>query len=282
MPAAANDELYMLSPATMPSLVAGGQHDLHPEMGIGGVHTPNKDVPSASPVAGEELDEVKAIQLAQSGNHAGFEYLYRRHSRRVHGLFLRMLRNVTEAEDLTQEVFLLVFRKFHTFRGESAFSTWLHRLAVNLALMHLRRKRPPSVAFEANAETDDDPIFPSIECGAPDLSLEGSVDRITLQRCITRLPAGCRLVFVLFDIQGYQHSEIAEIIGRTVGDSKSQLHKARKRLRVMLHELQREKARDDRITTAQTLSRVSTLRKKTLGTTPDSSSRILAPTEAVS
>jgi RNA polymerase sigma-70 factor (ECF subfamily) len=192
-----------------------------------------------------------------------------------------MLRNVTEAEDLTQEVFLLVFRKFHTFRGESAFSTWLHRLAVNLALMHLRRKRPPSVAFEANAETDDDPIFPSIECGAPDLSLEGSVDRITLQRCITRLPAGCRLVFVLFDIEGYQHSEIAEIIGRTVGDSKSQLHKARKRLRVMLHELQREKARDDRITTAQTLSRVSKLRKKTLGTTPDSSSRILAPTEAV-
>lgn len=281
MPAAANNELYMLSPATTPRLVAGGQHDLHPEMCIGGDHTPNKAVPSTSPVAGEELDEVTAIQLAHNGNHAGFEYLYRRHSRRVHGLFLRMLRNVTEAEDLTQEVFLLVFRKFHTFRGESAFSTWLHRLAVNLALMHLRRKRPPSVAFEANAETDDDPISPSIECGAPDLSLEGSVDRITLQRCITRLPAGCRLVFVLYDIQGYQHSEIAEIIGRTVGDSKSQLHKARKRLRVMLHELQREKARDDRITTSQTLSRLSTLRKKTLGATSDSSSRILVPTEAV-
>jgi RNA polymerase sigma-70 factor, ECF subfamily len=281
MPATADNELYMLSPATMPRLVAGAQHDLHPEMCIGADHTPNKAVPSASPVAGEELDEVTAIQLARNGNHAGFEYLYRRHKRRVHGLFLRMLRNAIEAEDLTQEVFLLVFRKFHTFRGESAFSTWLHRLAVNLALMHLRRKRPPSVAFEANAETDNDTISPSIECGAPDLSLEGSVDRITLERCITRLPAGCRLVFVLYDIQGYQHSEIAEIIGRTVGDSKSQLHKARKRLRVMLHELQREKARDDRITTSQTLSRLSTLRKKTLGTTSDSSARILAPTEAV-
>jgi RNA polymerase sigma-70 factor, ECF subfamily len=262
MPATANNELYMLSPATMPRLVAGGQHDLRSEMCIGADRTPNKAVPSASPDAGEDLDELKAIQLAHNGNHAGFEYLYRRHSRRVHGLFLRMLRNVTEAEDLTQEVFLLVFRKFHTFRGESAFSTWLHRLAVNLALMHLRRKRPPSVAFEANAETDDDTISPSIECGAPDLSLEGSVDRITLQRCITRLPAGCRLVFVLYDIQGYQHSEIAEIIGRTVGDSKSQLHKARKRLRLMLYEFQREKARAARLVAAQTRLRVSALRKK--------------------
>jgi RNA polymerase sigma-70 factor (ECF subfamily) len=281
MPATAHNELYMLSPAPMPRLVAGGQHDLRSEMCPAAAHTPHTAAPSASPVAGAELDEVTAIQLAHNGNHAGFEYLYHRHKRRVHGLFMRMLRSATEAEDLTQEVFLLVLRKFYTFRGESAFSTWLHRLAVNLALMHLRKKRPLSVAFEGGAERDDDPISPSIECGAPDLSLEGSVDRIHLQRCITRLPAGCRLVFVLYDIQGYQHSEIAEIIGRTVGDSKSQLHKARKRLRVMLHEPQREKARDDRIMTAQTLSRVSTLRKKTLGTTSDSSSRILAPTEAV-
>jgi len=281
MPATANNELQMLSPATMPRLVAGSQHDLRSEMCLGADLTPNKALRSASPVTVEELDEVKAIQLAHNGNHAGFEYLYRRHKRRVYGLFLRMLRNATEAEDLTQEVFLLVFRKFHTFRGESTFSTWLHRLAVNLALMHLRKKRPPSVAFEANAETDDDHISPSIECGAPDLLLEGSVDRITLQRCITRLPAGCRLVFVLYDIQGYQHGEIAEIIGRTVGDSKSQLHKARKRLRVMLHEFQREKARATRMMAAQTRSRVSTLRKKLLGAALDSNSSILAATEPV-
>ncbi len=281
MSATADNELYTLSPATMPRLVAGGRHDVRSEMCLEADHTPNKAVPSAPPVAVEELDEVKAIQLAHNGNHAGFEYLYRQHKRRVYGLFLRMLRNATEAEDLTQEVFLLVFRKFHTFRGESAFSTWLHRLAVNLALMHLRRKRLPSVAFETTAETDDDHISPSIGCGAPDLLLEGSVDRITLQRCITRLPAGCRLVFVLYDIQGYQHGEIAEIIGRTVGDSKSQLHKARKRLRVMLHELRREKARASRMMAAQTHSRVSTLRKKLLGTTSDSNSSTLAVAESV-
>jgi RNA polymerase sigma-70 factor (ECF subfamily) len=202
MPATANNELQMLSPATMPRPVAGGPHDLRSEI-PGADHAPNKAVSSAFPVAGEELDEVEAIQLAHNGNHAGFECLYRRHSRRVHSLCLRMLRNATEAEDLGQEVFLLVFRKFHTFRGESAFSTWLHRLAVNLALMHLRRKCPPRVAFEVSAEVDDDHISPSIEFGVPDLLLEGSVDRIHLQRCITRLPAGCRLVFVLYDIQGY-------------------------------------------------------------------------------
>jgi RNA polymerase sigma-70 factor (ECF subfamily) len=193
-----------------------------------------------------------------------------------------MLRNATEAEDLTQEVFLLVFRKFHTFRGESAFSTWLHRLAVNLVLMHLRRKCPPGVAIEASVETDDDHLSPSMEIGAPDLLQQGSVDRLHLERCITRLPAGCRLVFVLFDIEGYQHSEIAEIIGRTVGDSKSQLHKARKRLRVLLHELQREKAREQRMRATQMHPRVSALRKKPLGKSSDSNSRLLAITDSVS
>jgi RNA polymerase sigma-70 factor (ECF subfamily) len=274
--------LQILSPATVPRPVAGGPHELHSEMCLGADHTPTKAVSPASPVVGEGRCEAEAIQLAQNGNHAGFEYLYRRHSRRVYSLCLRMLRNATEAEDLTQEVFLLVFRKFHTFRGESAFSTWLHRLAVNLVLMHLRRKCPPRVAIEASVETDDDHISPSIEIGAPDLLLQGSVDRIHLERCITRLPAGCRLVFVLFDIEGYQHSEVAEIIGRSVGDSKSQLHKARKRLRVLLHELQREKARDQRMTTAQMHSRVSPLKRKTLGKSSDCNSRMLPITESVS
>jgi RNA polymerase sigma-70 factor (ECF subfamily) len=240
MPATANNQLKMPTAVTMPRSVTVGPHELHSERCPGTDRTPNEVVPSASPVAGERLDEVEAIRRAHNGNHAGFEYLYRRHSRRVYGLCLRMLRNATEAEDLTQDVFLLVFRKFHTFRGESAFSTWLHRLTVNLVLMHLRRKCPPRVAIEASVETDDDHSSPSTEIGAPDLLLQGSVDRIHLERCITRLPAGCRLVFVLYDIEGYQH------------DSKSQLHKARKRLRVLLHELQREKARDQRIRTAQT------------------------------
>jgi RNA polymerase sigma-70 factor (ECF subfamily) len=282
MSATANNALQMLPAATLPRSVAGGPHELHSELGPGADRAPNEAVPSAYTAAGEARQEAQAIELAHNGNHAGFEYLYRRHSRRVFSLCLRMLRNATEAEDLTQEVFLLVFRKFHTFRGESAFSTWLHRLAVNLVLMHLRRKCPGKVTIEAGVETDDDHISPSLEIGAPDLLLEGSVDRLHLERCITRLPAGCRLVFVLFDIEGYQHSEIAEIIGRSVGDSKSQLHKARKRLRVLLHELQREKARDQRIATAEMHSRVSASRKKTLGKSSDSHSRMLAITEPVS
>jgi RNA polymerase sigma-70 factor (ECF subfamily) len=168
-----------------------------------------------------------------------------------------MLGNTAEAEDLTQETFLLLLRKIHTFRGESAFSTWLHRLAVNLVLMRLRKKSPPIISIEAASDTDDETASPSIDIGAPDLLLEGSIDRINLERCLKRLPAGYRAIFVLHDIQGYQHKEIAEILGRSVGVSKSQLHKARARLRELLHEVQREKARDERMTALNFNSRSS-------------------------
>jgi RNA polymerase sigma-70 factor (ECF subfamily) len=178
-----------------------------------------------------------------------YEYLYRLHSRRVYALCLRMVRDTAEAEDLTQEAFLLLIRKIHTFRGESAFSTWLHRLAVNLVLMRLRKKSLPVVSIEAILDPDDESSPPrSLELGAPDLILEGVIDRINLQRCIQRLPAGSRKVFVLHDIQGYRHREIANLLGRSVGDSKSQLHKARKRLRESLREFQRDKACDERFT----------------------------------
>jgi RNA polymerase sigma-70 factor, ECF subfamily len=189
----------------------------------------------------------EAIRLAQQGDSGAFETIYRQHSRRVYALCLRMLRDPTEAEDLVQDVFVLLFRKIHTFRGESAFSTWLHRLAVNLVLMRLRKKSPPTVSIEVTADLDDESRSPSIDIGAPDLLLEGSIDRVSLERCIGQLPAGYRAIFVLHDIQGYQHNEIAEIVGRSVGDSKSQLHKARMRLRELLHEVQRERARDERL-----------------------------------
>jgi RNA polymerase sigma-70 factor (ECF subfamily) len=201
----------------------------------------------AFPCASEKLCEAEAIQRARNGDREVFEYLYRLHSRRVYAVCLRMVGNTAEAEDLTQETFLLLLRKIHTFRGESAFSTWLHRLAVNLVLMRLRKKSPPIVSIEAASDPDDETASPSIDIGAPDLLLEGSIDRINLERCLKRLPAGYRAVFVLHDIQGYQHNEIAEITGRSVGVSKSQLHKARTRLRELLHELQREKARDERM-----------------------------------
>jgi RNA polymerase sigma-70 factor (ECF subfamily) len=203
------------------------------------------------------MSEAEAIRRAQGGDRTVFEYLYQLHSRRVYSVCLRMVGNTAEAEDLTQEVFLLLLRKIHTFRGESAFSTWLHRLAVNLVLMRLRKKSPPIVPIEATLGPDDETVSPSIDIGVPDLLLEGSIDRINLERCIQRLPVGYRSIFVLHDIQGYEHNEIAEILGRSVGDSKSQLHKARTRLREQLHEHQRDEARDKRLAAAKLRSRSS-------------------------
>jgi len=206
-----------------------------------------KAAPPVSSVATDTLSEAQVMQRARDGDRTAFEYLYRLHSRRVYVVCLRMLADPTEAEDLTQDAFLLLFRKIHTFRGESAFSTWLHRLVVNLVLMRLRKKSPPIVSIEATPDPDDDTYSPNIDMGAPDLSLEGSIDRINLERCIGQLPAGYRTMFVLHDVQGYEHREIAEMLGRSVGDSKSQLHKARTRLRELLHEVQREKAREERL-----------------------------------
>jgi RNA polymerase sigma-70 factor (ECF subfamily) len=207
--------------------------------------------PSSSSIAGYKLNEAEAIRRAQVGDQLMFEHLYRLHSRRVYALCLRMAGNTTEAEDLTQEVFLLLLRKIHTFRGDSAFSTWLHRLTVNLVLMHLRRKSLPVVSIEANPDPDQNGDSPTNDIGEPDLLLEGSIDRINLQRCIEQLPAGYRTMFVLHDIEGYRHIEIAEMLGRSIGASKSQLHKARLRLRELLHESKRQKARDERMTTVK-------------------------------
>jgi RNA polymerase sigma-70 factor, ECF subfamily len=216
---------------------------------------PSKTAPPVSPITSDKPSEAEAIRRAQSGDPLMFEHLYRLHNRRVHALCLRMVGNTTEAEDLTQEAFLLLLRKIHTFRGESAFSTWLHRLAANLVLMRLRKKSPPVISIEANPDPDENAGLPTIDVGVPDLLLEGSIDRINLERCIKQLPTGYRTMFVLHDIQGYRHNEIAEIVGRSVGVSKSQLHKARMRLRELLHEFRRERARDERLTAVKLRSR---------------------------
>ncbi len=216
---------------------------------ISGELKPHK--PDSSPVS-------EAIRLAQHGDRRAFEIIYQEHSRRVYALCLRMLGDPIEAEDRVQDVFVLLLRKIHTFRGESAFSTWLHRLAVNLVLMRLRKKSPPMVSIEATTDLEDETSSPTIDLGAPDLMLEGSVDRVNLERCIERLPAGYRAMFILHDVQGYQHTEIAAMVGRSVGDSKSQLHKARMRLRELLHEVQREKLRDERLAGRKLRSRSRT------------------------
>jgi RNA polymerase sigma-70 factor (ECF subfamily) len=201
----------------------------------------------ASPVDSDKLIEAQAIARAQQGDKAMFEFLYRLHSPRVFAVCLHMVGDVADAEDLTQEAFLLLFRKIHTFRGESAFSTWLHRLVVNLVLMRLRRKSLPEVSIEGPADPNKDSIALSIDLGAPDLLMEGTLDRINLARCIEQLPVGYRTAFVLHDVQGYKHSEIGGILGCSAGGSKSQLHKARTRLRELLHELQRGKSREERV-----------------------------------
>ena len=192
-----------------------------------------------------DLSEPEAIRLAQQGDAAAFACLYRLHSRRVYALCLRMVGNTAEAEDLTQEAFLQLFRKIATFRGESAFSTWLHRLAVNVVLMRLRRKSGTEASLEEITEPDEEGSARR-DFGTPDLRLAGSIDRVNLQRAVEQLPPGYKAIFVLHDVQGYEHNEIADIMGCSIGNSKSQLHKARMRLRELLHEAIREKAREER------------------------------------
>ena len=187
------------------------------------------------PQAGE-MAESEMIHRAKRRDAAAFESLYRLHSRRIYALCLRMLGNISEAEDLTQEAFLQLFRKIHLFRGESAFSTWLHRMAVNLVLMRLRRKAPPQVSLEGAMEISDASAQSFREIGRDDLSLDASIDRVCLERAVAQLPACYRLVFELHDVQGYKHTEIAEMMDCSVGTSKAQLHRAHKKLRVLLRE----------------------------------------------
>jgi RNA polymerase sigma-70 factor (ECF subfamily) len=157
-----------------------------------------------------------------------------------------MVNNPADAEDLMQEAFLQLFRKIGTFRGESAFSTWLHRMTVNVVLMRLRKKSLPTDSLEETLDPDLENSSPKRDIGAPDLRLSGAVDRVNLERSVEQLPPGYRTVFVLHDVQGYEHNEIADIMGCSVGNSKSQLHKARTRLRELLQEQIRDQARQER------------------------------------
>ena len=194
----------------------------------------------AKKIIASGLSEAEAIERAKGGDAESFEALYGLHKRRVYSLCLRMTSNTAEAEDLTQEAFLQLYRKIATFRGESAFSTWLHRLSVNVVLMHLRKKGLPVVSLEEATEGDED--TPKKDFGADDPVLSGSVDRLRLQNAVEQLPPGYRSIFVLHDIEGYEHNEIAAMVGCSIGNSKSQLHKARMKLREFLKTSRAEKA----------------------------------------
>jgi RNA polymerase sigma-70 factor (ECF subfamily) len=190
---------------------------------------------------GSDSNEAEAIERAKAGDGEAFQALYDKHKRRVYSLCLRMTANTAEAEDLTQEAFLQLYRKIATFRGESAFSTWLHRLSVNVVLMHLRKKNLPVVSLEETTQGGEEDT-PKKDFGTEDLALAGSIDRLQLQKAVDDLPPGYRTIFVLHDIEGYEHNEIATIVGCSIGNSKSQLHKARMKLRDLLKMNRAEKA----------------------------------------
>jgi RNA polymerase sigma-70 factor, ECF subfamily len=178
------------------------------------------------------LSADKAIRLFHQGDIQAFESIYRTYCEFVHRICLRMLRDPVEADDAAQDVFVCVFRKINTFRGESAFSSWLYRLTTNSVLMRFRKRKHTWISLEERGD-DDGASYSEIE--AVDLNLSGVLDRIDLQSAIAVLPNGYKTAFVLHDIQGYDHREIAKMFGCSTGNSKSQLHKARLRLRSLLY-----------------------------------------------
>lgn len=173
--------------------------------------------------------DLQLARAAAAGDVAAFEKLYEQHNKRVYSLCFRMLGNASQAEDLTQEVFLQVFKKLSSFRGDSAFTTWLHRLTVNQVLMHFRKR---GVKLEHTSEEGD--FTNVVETPLQSTRRISMVDRLALEKAISELPPGYRTVFVLHDVQGYEHEEIANLLDVSIGTSKSQLHKARMRLREFL------------------------------------------------
>jgi len=177
--------------------------------------------------------ERSLVQRAQAGDEQAFAMLFQGHKKRVYSVCLLMTKDIAEAEDLTQEAFLQVFRSVGSFRGDSAFSTWLYRVAVNTVLMKLRRRKsPPIVSLDEPVSSES----PSLrrDVGRADPRLSGAIDRIALRRAMRELPEGCRQIFALHEVQGYQHHEIAKMLDCSVGNSKSQLHKAKMKMRDLL------------------------------------------------
>jgi RNA polymerase sigma-70 factor (ECF subfamily) len=178
------------------------------------------------------------IKRAQQGDSDAFATLFHSHKTRIYSLCLRMTNNTAEAEDLAQDAFLQVFRKLSSFRGDSALSTWLYRIAVNTVLMHFRRKTPCRISLDEPIRSQDDTKSVRREYGTRDGRLDSVVSRVALTRAISELPEGYRAIFLLHEVEGYQHREIAKLLGCSVGNSKSQLHKAKLRIRDFLTNVQ--------------------------------------------
>jgi RNA polymerase sigma-70 factor (ECF subfamily) len=184
---------------------------------------------AAQPPPAGRTAEAALVERARRGDLGAFEEIYRAHSGKINGLLLRMVGNPADAEDLLQEVFLAAHRKLDGFRGDSALGTWLYRLATNHCLDYLRSRA--NRAGQLTDALDDD-------VGLPDTGTRGiaaqAVDKIDLERAVAQLPEGCRAAFLLHDVEGLEHREVADALGIAEGTSKSQVHKARLKLRALL------------------------------------------------
>lgn len=191
------------------------------------------DVIPATSTRGCDSSQMDLVKRAQSGDEEAFAELFQRHKNRVYSVCLLMTKDVAEAEDLTQEAFLQVFRTVGSFRGDAAFSTWLYRVAVNTVLMKLRRRKsPPTISLDEPVSSESPSLHRDFGKNDPDLA--GVVDRIALRRALQELPEGCRKIFALHEVEGYQHHEIARLLDCSIGNSKSQLHKAKLKMRDLL------------------------------------------------
>ncbi|MFN7183180.1 MAG: RNA polymerase sigma factor [Thermomonas haemolytica] len=182
-------------------------------------------MPQALPPAPLEDDDADLARRAAQADVAAFEQLYRRHHRRLHGVIVRLVGQAgARAEDLTQEAFVRAWQALPTFRFDSALSTWLHRLAVNTALMELRTRRN-------RPWHEDDAALDAV--ATPDTASRAQLGR-DLDRAVASLPPRARAVLVLHDVEGWKHEEIAAELGMAVGSSKAQLHRARGLLRARI------------------------------------------------
>ena len=173
--------------------------------------------------------DLELATRCRAGDADAFEELYRQHAGRLFNLTTRMVGSAQEAEDVLQEVFLHAYRKLGSFRGESSLGTWLYRLGMNQCLDHLRGRH--ARMNQATDSLDEDGAGEPV---APSPATPVAVNRLDLERAIGKLPEGCRAAFLLHDVEGFEHNEVATILGVSEGTSKSQVHKARRKLRALL------------------------------------------------
>jgi RNA polymerase sigma-70 factor (ECF subfamily) len=172
--------------------------------------------------------DAELVGRIRSGDGTAFEVLYRQHATRLYNLTSRMIGTRGEADDVLQEIFLLAYRKIGSFRGESSLGTWLYRLAMNHCLDVLRNRQ---TRMGQQTDSLDEPDAPAVASPVP---VVGAVSRIDLERAIEALPAACRAAFLLHDVEGFGHQEVGAMLGISEGTSKSQVHKARMRIRAYL------------------------------------------------